>query len=132
MTLRRASLLLAAAGLVGVLWGQRLWRELPGREYNDFPLPNDYQDKSEWVFARLMYPPFQGGRGYGYRRWGYGGDWTQGYSSWTTDYPRADRHFVMALRRLTRVHSRSVEQPVNLDDGDDVFNWPWIYAVVVG
>ena len=73
MTLRRASLLLAAAGLVGVLWGQRPWRELPGREYNDFPLPNDYQDKSEWVFARLMYPPFQGGRGYGYRRSGLRG-----------------------------------------------------------
>ena len=38
----------------------------------------------------------------------------------------------MALRRLTRVHVRSVEQPVNLDDGDDVFNYPWLYAVEVG
>ena len=27
---------------------------------------------------------------------------------------------------------RSVEQPINLEDGDDVFNWPWIYAVQVG
>jgi hypothetical protein len=25
-----------------------------------------------------------------------------------------------------------VEQPVNLDDGDDVFNWPWLYAVRPG
>ena len=59
------------------------------------------------------------GRGYGrgYGRFG-GVSWTQGYSSWTTDYPRADRHFIQALRRLTRVHARSVEQPVNLDDGD--------------
>ena len=24
------------------------------------------------------------------------------------------------------------EQPVNLDDGDDVFNWPFLYAVQVG
>ena len=49
---------------------------------------------------------------------------------WTI--PRADRHFVAGLRRLTRVHVRSVEQPVNLDDGDDVYNWPWLYAVEVG
>jgi Domain of unknown function (DUF4159) len=126
--------MLAAAGVVGILFAQRPWREYPGREYNDFPLPSDYMEKSEWVFARLMYPAFQGGRGYGYYRgWGrYGGDWTQGYSSWTTDYPRAERHFVMAMRRLSRVHTRSVEQPVNLDDGDDVFNWPWLYAVEVG
>src|SRR5271169_1867163 len=51
---------------------------------------------------------------------------------WTQDYPRADRHFVQAVRRLTRLHVRSVEQPVNLDDGDDVYNWPWLYAVQVG
>jgi hypothetical protein len=25
-----------------------------------------------------------------------------------------------------------VEQAVNLDDGDDVYNWPWLYAVQVG
>jgi len=35
-------------------------------------------------------------------------------------------------RRLTRVHVRSVEQPVNLDDGDDVFNWPWLVAGEMG
>jgi hypothetical protein len=58
-------------------------------------------------------------------------DWTQGRSSWTTDYPRSDRHFSEALRRLTRVHARSVEQPVNLDEGDQ-YDWPWLYAVEVG
>ena len=51
---------------------------------------------------------------------------------WTQDYPRADRHFPLAVRRLTRVDVRSVEQPVNLDDGDDVYNWPWLYAVQTG
>ena len=58
--------------------------------------------------------------------------WTEGGSLWTQDFPRADRHFSEALRRLTRVHVRSVEQPVNLDDGDDIYNWPWLYAVQVG
>jgi len=110
---------------------QRPFRQFPGREYYDFPVPPDWQEKTEWVFARLMYPPAPyNGYGFGYRRWG-GGDWTQGRSSWTTDYPRSDRHFSMALRRLSRVHVRSVEQPVNLDEGD-VYDWPWLYAVEVG
>ena len=37
-----------------------------------------------------------------------------------------------AVKRLTRISARPFEQPVNLDDGDDVFNWPWLYAVEVG
>ena len=27
---------------------------------------------------------------------------------------------------------RSIEQPVNLDDGDDVYNWPWLNAGEMG
>jgi hypothetical protein len=102
---------------------QRPWREYPGFEYTNFPIPPDYQEKTEWAFARLMYPPVQG-----YRL----GDWTQGKSFWTMDYPRSDRHFSAALRRLTRIHVRSVEQPVNLDDGDEVYRWPFLYGVEVG
>ena len=105
------------------------FREYPAVEYNDFPLPIDYQEKTEWAFARLMYRPDPSAR---YSRRGGVRDWAQGNSSWTQDYPRADRHFVQSLRRLTRIHVRSVEQPVNLDDGDDVYNWPWLYAVQVG
>src|SRR5579864_3980207 len=126
-----------AAGLavLTVLYAfQQPFRQYPGVEYGDFPLPPDYQEKAEWVFARLMYPPAPGGYGRGgYGRGfgrGYGrSDWTQGNSIWTQDYPRADRHFAQAVRRLTRLHVRSVEQPVNLEDGDDVYNWPWLYAV---
>src|SRR5579864_3237415 len=132
-----------AAGLIAILAAGAIesrldvhqpFREYPGIEYNDFPLPPDYQEKTEWAFARLMYPQMPGVHGYGRRGgWGrYGDNWAQGRSSWTTDYPRADRHFSQALRRLSRVHTRSVEQPVNLDDGDDVYNWPWLYAVEVG
>jgi hypothetical protein len=123
----------AAAGTLLVLTSlvaQRPFREYPGREYANFPLPPDYRDKAEWTFARLMYPPaMYGGRGYGRGRFGV--DWTQGYSNWTIDYPRSDRHFSAAMRRLTRVHSRSVEQPVNLDEGD-AYDWPFLYAVEVG
>ncbi len=82
---------------------------------------------AEWTFARLMFPP---GPNDGYR--GRGGDWHFGMSLWTQDYPRADRHFSEAVRRLTRLDVRSVEQAVNLEDGDDAYNWPWLYAVQVG
>ncbi len=90
------------------------------------------------MFARLMYP----------RRWraladstyagafrGGGGDWKHGYSMLDPGLPtQADRHFLLALQRRLklRVHARSVEQPVDLDDGDDVYNWPWLYAVQPG
>jgi hypothetical protein len=130
--------LLAAACLTIVMgsafaW-QMPWRNYPGQD--NIELPPDYQEKTEWQFARLMYPPFQGiinGRGPrgGFGRFG-GGDWRTGRSSWNTDYDAADRHVSRALRRLTRIHVRSVEQPVNLDDGDDAFNYPWLYAVEVG
>jgi len=109
---------------------QRPFREYPGMEYNDFPKPDDYREKTEWAFARLMYPDSGLRRGFGFRRGG--GDWREGNTMWTQDYPRADRHFAQAMRRLTRIHARSVEQPVNLDDGDDEDNWPWLYAVQVG
>ncbi len=36
------------------------------------------------------------------------------------------------MRRLTRIDTRSVEQIVDLDGTDDVYNWPMMYAVEVG
>src|SRR5205807_1739927 len=106
---------------------QKPFRVYPGFEYTNFPLPKDYQEKTEWAFARLMYPPVS-------PRYGgaeFLGSWKQGQSNWTMDYPRSDRHLSQAVRRLTRVHARSVEQTVDLDDGDQ-FDWPWLYGVEVG
>ncbi len=107
---------------------QRPFRQYRGVEYRRFELPPDWQEKTEWAFARLMFPP---GWNDGYRG-RFDGDWRLGLSLWTQDYPRADRHFSQAVRRLTRIHVRSVEPPISLEDGDDVFNWPWLYAVQVG
>jgi Domain of unknown function (DUF4159) len=100
--------------------------------YDDIPLPSDYRDPTEWTQARLMYPPHPQARFTRFYRFGAPKDWREGGTSWTQDYPRADRHFAMAVRRLTRLNARSVEQPVNLDDGDDVFNWPWLVAGEMG
>jgi Domain of unknown function (DUF4159) len=107
---------------------QRPFREYPSVEYGYYPIPQDWQEKTEWAFARLMFPP---GPNDGYRG-RFDGDWRKGLSLWTQDYPPADRKFSQALRRLTRIQVRSVEQPVNLEDGDEVYNWPWLYAVQVG
>jgi hypothetical protein len=115
----------AFLGLLGAF--QRPFRELPGVEYFNFERPPDWQEKAEWAFARLMFP---GGWNDGYKG-RFDGDWRMGLTLWTQDFPRADRHFSQAVRRLTRVHVRSVEQCVNLDEGD-AYDWPWLYAVQVG
>jgi len=105
---------------------------------DDIPLPPDYQNSAEWVFARLMYPNHPNalfGRRGRYGRFfngGYPTDWREGGTSWSQDYPRADRHFAAALRRLTRIDVRSVEQPVNPDDLDDFYNWPMLAVGELG
>ena len=53
-----------------------------------------------------------------------------GVATWSRDYPKADRQFLIALKRLTRIQGRATEQVVNLDS-DDIFNYPWVYAVKV-
>jgi len=132
--MRFSAVVLACLGLSAVvcsLFGQRPFREYPAWEYNNFPLPPDYQRPGEWTFARLMYPTthFVIDWQSEYKR-GY--DWREGNTNWTIDYPRSDRHLSQAIRRLTRIDGKSAEQPINLDEDDDVFNYPWLYAVEVG
>ncbi|MGA7234114.1 MAG: DUF4159 domain-containing protein [Bryobacteraceae bacterium] len=137
MWLRR-SLVVAVCGLVlvgvgvGVVWGQNPFRIYRSFEpYDNVKLPDDWQDKTEWVYARLMYPEHP--NALLARRVRFGGfNWLDGGTSWTQDYPRADRHFAQALRRLTRLSVRSVEQPSNPDDLNDFYNWPWMNAGEMG
>lgn len=134
MTCRKALLLTGcgAALITAVFAAQRPFRVYPSMEpYDRVELPADFHDGAEWIFARLMYPQHPRAR-FGRFRYGRSNDWRTGGTSWSQDYPRADRHFAQALRRLTRVHARSVEQPVNLDDGDDAFNYPWMVAGEMG
>ncbi len=112
------SIALLILSLLGTIYAQKPFREYPGAEYENFPLPPDWRENAEFSRARLMYPSIS-------RGWGR-------YQSWTIDYPRSDRHLLAGIRRLTRIHTRSVEQPVSLDDPDEVFNWPFLYGVEVG
>jgi hypothetical protein len=117
------ALLLASAGV----FAMREFRVYPGMEEEaDAPLPADYQVPAEFVVGRLMYP----GRARG--PFGGGGDWTQGRSTWTVDYPKGDRTFIAMLKRLSLIDVRSVEQPVNPDDGDDIFDWPFLLVSMPG
>lgn len=93
-------------------------------EHPESAQPADKDEKTEWAFARLRYPSL----GYGRRRFRGGGG---NYFSWGIDSPKADRQFVQGVRRLTRLHTRSIEEVVNFE-GDQIYNWPWIYAVEVG
>jgi hypothetical protein len=99
----------------GILRAQKPFREYPAIEYIDFALPPDYKTPHDFTWARLKYSDPYGPNLY-----------------WSMDYPRSDRHVVTGIRRLTRIDARSVEQVVEADGSDDIFNWPFLYAVEVG
>ncbi len=104
----------------GLLFAQKPWREYPAIEYSDFFIPPDAYVPHEWTRARLKYPDVFGGEDFGPSAY------------WTMDYPRSDRHLLPGIARLTRIDARSVEQIVELDGTDDIYNWPFLYAVEVG
>ncbi len=114
-------LLLGAIAGWGVLQAQKPFKAYPGVEYEQFVLPEDWQKPAEWTRARLIYPSFSSVHGI-----------RDGYHRWTIDYPRSDRHLLQGIRRLTRIDTRSVEQSVELDGDDEIYNWPSLYAVEVG
>jgi hypothetical protein len=96
--------------LTPVVFAQRGFR----RSFAPAPDQPLIGEPKEWTFARLAYD------GGGFR----GG-------SWAVDYPGAEYHFSQAVERLTRtdVHpSGHVVSP----DSDDLFDYPWLYAVEVG
>ena len=83
--------------------------------------PPDAEEKAEFAFARLRYREYSGfGLGFRRRR-----------GSWGIDSNRADRLFEKAVRRLSRINSKSVEEVIDVDTGP-LFEYPWLYAVEVG
>jgi hypothetical protein len=104
--------LLAAQRRIGMRHSEQYEREMQDPTFED---PPDANEKTEWAFARLRY------RGPGQRQ----------RSRWGTDSNKAERVFAQGVRRLTRLHARSVEEIIDVDS-DEIFNWPWIYAVEVG
>jgi hypothetical protein len=120
----------SAAVVAAIVFSTGIAAQLPFRTYPSAEresgggLPADWDVPAEFVVGRLMYP--QNSCGF----FGRGGNWKDGGTSWTIDYPRGDRTFASLLRRLTVVDVRSVEQPVDLDHPDDVFHWPFLMAIM--
>lgn len=78
--------------------------------------PPDGKVPAEFAFARLRYRSPRDG----YR-----------YSRWGVDANKSDRLFMQAIRRLSRVQTKSIEEIVDVDD-DAVYDWPFLYAVGAG
>ena len=96
----------------------RRWAIYEREMQNPVADPPDAYEETEFAVGRLR---FRSPRDR-YRRRG---------SRWGTDANKGDRLFSQILRRLTRVHVRSVEQIVDIDS-DEIYNWPWLFAVAVG
>lgn len=121
--------LVVGFAVYGICYAQEPFRQYPSVQFGlSIPLPPGYNTPSEFVFARMMFPggPLDGYRGR------FDGPWQDGMTLWTQDYPLADRNMMAAVRRLTLINARSAEQPVMLENGNAVYNYPFLYAVQVG
>jgi hypothetical protein len=112
--LRKAAIIFLA-GISLFAWQSGRYSPYANEMQNPAPHPPDGDEKTEYAFARLRYRSL--------------GGWRR--SSWGTDSNKAEQHFVQGLRRLTRVHTRSSEEIIDVDS-DTIYDWPWIYAVEVG
>jgi hypothetical protein len=131
--MRRARFLIALSFLLAIhtVWAQKEWRQYPGIERRwskSNELPANHLEPAEFVVGRLMFPQAR-------RGWALGtgsGDWLQGRTAWTVDYPEGDRTFARLLGRLSTINVRALEQPVNLDDDIDAYYWPFLISGLVG
>lgn len=110
-----AVVLLAAAALA-----QRIRFEHEEDSRPSFP------PRAEFHFVRLEYtdlPQY-------HRRWGYASRDGRGEGWWIVDWPDADDHFSVGVRRLTRIDTG---EPTHFRLTDDrLFDYPWIYATQTG
>ena len=111
----------------GLLYGAVLWGVatllLAQRDRDEEVMP---KQEGEFHFLRLEYtdlPQY-------HRNWGYASRDGMGSGWWLMDWPAADNHFTLGVRRLTRVDAGDPRH-VRLTD-DSLFSYPWIYATQTG
>ncbi len=110
--MRRLASLLAVPTVAALLVGLVAIADELGAPY----FPTD-----EFHFTRLQYS--DGAYGRGYRRWGGGSAYT--------DYPEAEDHFMRGVGRLTVLDTGDQARVLTPTD-DNLFDYPWLYAVEVG
>src|SRR5689334_25431077 len=103
------AIVLAAAALYGAQFAirQNRWAKYEHEMQDPVDDPPDALEKTEFAFARLRFRSPRDGYFRRFLRWG-------------TDSNKSERLFMMALRRLTRVHTRSIEEIVDVDS-DELF-----------
>ena len=82
--------------------------------------PKLKRSDGEFQFVRLAYSSNR------HSRRGRGGR-----QMWRTDWPDAEHHFLNGVDRLTRIATAESGRILTALD-DDIFDYPWIYAVEVG
>lgn len=122
MTSMRASVLVLLVVVVAALSAQtdgggRRWAKYEAEMQDPADDPPDAWEDAEFAFGRLRFRS---------PRYGWGG-----YARWGIDANKSERQFILGVRRLTRLHARSVEQIVDIDS-DEIYDWPWMYAVAPG
>lgn len=122
MSARRILVILLFAAIFAAaqsIHSGRRWEMYEHEMQNPAPDPPGAWEETEFAFGRLRFRSNRDRFG----RWGR--------MRWGTDANKSDRQFISQLSRLTRVHARSVEEIVDIDS-DDIFKFPWLYAVGVG
>ena len=96
---------------------ERVWSRYEAEMQDPVDDPPDAGHRGEFIFGRLRYrSPMD--RGWSYSRWGI-------------DANKGDRLFIGILRRLTRIDVQPIETIIDIDS-DEVFEFPWLFAVSVG
>jgi len=86
----------------------------PGQQDDFIPQPS--AGPRQFYFTRAAYT--------GYYRF-------RDFRSWSVDFPKADRQFLIGLRRLTNLDAYELENPVRLTD-PELGKYPFLYTVEVG
>lgn len=73
---------------------------------------------AEYAFTRVTYRAI-------------GANWYYRFAAWATDYPQADRHFIMGVKRLSLIETSDREVAIAWND-PRLFQYPILYAVEVG
>lgn len=79
--------------------------------------PQSPEQIREFFFTRAAYTSYGG--------WGRRG------RAWATDWPEADHHFMVVLKRLTNIDGYDSDNPVALND-PGLRRFPFLYALEVG
>jgi len=117
----KQNLALLALGLLllgGVhAFARNHWAQYEREMQDPIDDPPDANVDAEFVFSRLRYRSPRD-HGNGMQRWG-------------VDANKGERQFFRAVRRLSLINIKSIEQIVDVDS-DDMYDYPFLYAVAAG